>query len=151
MQDNQRNPPAKAAAVIAGVLIVTLAAALWPPGLAYAKGTIALGLPADVAKDGLSFGESYNYGTREEADSRALDECKKQGGPSAPLCHIVATYDHRCMALAMDPAAGTPGFGWDIADTQDLARDHALALCRQSAGPARAAFCEISQTQCDPK
>jgi hypothetical protein len=65
------------------------------------------------------------------------------------LCKIVDHFDNRCIAISLDPKAGTPGFGWAITDTEDGSNDQALAMCRQSAGSDRAPYCVVTLGECD--
>jgi Domain of unknown function (DUF4189) len=52
---------------------------------------------------------------------------------SSALCSVVATFQNQCVAVAIDPQVGTPGFGWAVADTEEAAGDEALSNCRQTA------------------
>jgi hypothetical protein len=117
-----------------------------------AKSAFAAGIPDRVAADGVALGEGHNYSTRDEAESRALDECRTNKDSAErvhALCKIIAHFDDRCFATSLDPAAGTPGWGWAVADTKSGAEDQALAMCRASAGADRAPYCVVSQSACD--
>lgn len=118
---------------------------------AAARSALAAGIPDDVAKSGVTFGEAHGFSTTEEAESRALDQCRKpdRAPPDTlALCKIIGHFDHRCVAVALDPKDGTPGFGWAIADTANDANDQALASCHASAGD-RAPYCVITNSACD--
>jgi hypothetical protein len=132
----------------AGALLVALL--LSSP--ADAKSAFAAGIPDNVAADGVALGEGHNFSTRDEAESKALDECRTNKDSAEKvhaLCKIIAYFDDRCFASSLDPAAGTPGWGWAIADTKSGAEDQALAMCRGSAGADRAPYCVVSQSLCD--
>jgi hypothetical protein len=117
-----------------------------------AKSAFAAGIPDDVAAQGVALGTGYNYSTREGAEARALQECRaQQDAPDTTraLCKIVDHFDNRCIAISLDPKAGTPGFGWAIADSEDASNDQALTMCRQSAGTDRAPYCVVTLSECD--
>ena len=136
----------------AGAAVCLLAVGTMFPHASQAKSAFAAGIPDDVAVQGVALGTGYNYSTREGAEARALQECHAQtDAPDATraLCKIVDHFDNRCLSVSLDPKAGTPGFGWAIADTEDGANDQALAICRQSAGSDRAPYCVVSSSQCD--
>lgn len=112
----------------------------------------AAGIPDDVAKDGVALGEGHGFSTRAEAENQALYKCREnQDSTDAvhALCKIIDHFDNRCLATALDPKAGTPGWGWAIANTKNDANDQALSMCRQSAGPDRAPYCVVTQSSCD--
>lgn len=139
---------------IAGLCL--LASALVTPGLAHAEGAIAVGLPQDVAKQGVSSFIFVNGRTRQEARSEAVLGCKTKtpaSDTSKALCRIVATFRNQCAAEAFDPDDGTPGFGWAIADTLQEAKEIALANCRDTAGPDRQKACIVPGNgfNCDGK
>ncbi len=127
--------------------------AMLPAG-AHAEGAIALGVPDDVAKQGLAFGRSWNVPNVDDAKQRAMEECKTvQGAPPATrkLCKVVATYENQCAAIALDNKAGTPGWGYAIGDTKEEAEEGALRNCQKTAGTERQKFCELGNTRCDGK
>jgi hypothetical protein len=126
--------------------------AMLVPHPANAMSAFAAGVPDDVAKQGLAVGAGYNYSTREGAETRALQECLKQGDAPAEtraLCKIVDHFDNRCLSVSMDPQAGTPGYGYAIGDTAEAANNQALSNCRSTAGADRASYCTVSLTDCD--
>jgi len=123
-----------------------LAGSLALPGIAHAEGAIAVGLPQDVAKEGVSSFIYVNARTMADAKSEALDGCRTKtpaSKPSKALCKVVATFRNQCAAEAYDPQDGTPGFGWAIADTLQEAKRDALANCRDTAGPGRQDACIV--------
>jgi hypothetical protein len=124
---------------------VTLAAILAQVVHCAAAGAVAVGLPSDVAKFGVSMGYNTKFKTMAEAKAGALAHCKGTGSnESKALCKIVATFRNRCVAEAIDPKAGTPGFGRAIADTAQEAQNQAMANCRKTAGPSRQDACQVN-------
>lgn len=137
------------AALLAGA-IATMAAIA--PAAAHAASAVAIGDAGDAAKYGLAVGLAKGYGSRGEAESVALDQCHSyQDAPQGTrdLCRIVAHFDSKCVAVSLDPAPSTPGWGWSIADTSDQAAEASLRNCRAIAGPGRADYCVVSAHQCD--
>jgi hypothetical protein len=97
-----------------------------------------------VAKQGVSMGDFVNAETADEAKSQAIAKCKLSGSAmTKALCKVVATFKNQGVALAIDPKAGTPGFGWATGDMAQAAREQAMANCRHTAGPARQDACQI--------
>ena len=124
---------------------MTLAVILAQIGPSVAAGAVALGLPSDVAQLGVSVGDWVGAPTMDEAKSNAMAKCKTAPNVSlqaASLCKVVATFQNQCVALAIDPRAGTPGFGWAIADTSQAASQQAMANCQDSDGPAFKGGCQ---------
>lgn len=119
---------------------------------AFSFGAIAVAEPADVAKDGYSSGISYNYKNQTEAEDRAQLECENtQDAPpeTRKLCKIIRKFENQCVAVALDPKAGTPGAGWAIADTSVFAKRDALQRCEDTAGADRKGECRITAEGCD--
>jgi hypothetical protein len=130
------------------------ALAVMQPQPSQAISAFAAGIPDNVASDGVALGEGHNYPSRDEAESRALSECRGTRDASDAvhaLCKVIDHFDNRCLAVALDPKAGTPGWGWAIADTTEQANDRALETCRESAGGDRAPYCVITQSVCDSR
>jgi Domain of unknown function (DUF4189) len=124
---------------------VVLAVVVAGTGPSVADGALAIGLPGDVARQGVSMGYSTNRDTMDEAKARAVAKCKEQGSTlSKSLCKVVGTFKLQCVALAIDPKAGTPGFGWAIAGTVEEAKAQALSNCRDTAGPSRRSACVVN-------
>ncbi len=122
------------------------------PHSAEALSAFAAGIPDNVATQGAAFGEGHNYSTREGAEARALQECRKQQGTPAStiaLCKIIAHFDNQYLAVSLDPQVNTPGFGWAIGANAAEANSQALANCRQTAGSNRAGYCVETMTECD--
>jgi hypothetical protein len=133
---------------------MTLAVILAQIGPSVAAGAVALGLPSDVAKDGVSIGTSVNRATMDETKAVAIKSCKTDPNAStkvAALCKVVATFENQCVAIVVDPNAGTPGFGWAVAETSQRASQQAVANCQDSDGPAFKDGCQSTnvKTACD--
>ena len=126
------------------LLIVLFAAGFLYPDSGSAEGALAIGQPPNIVKDGYAFGIAWNYSTKEEAASNALEKCRNtKSEGSRVLCKVVRSFTHECAVVAMDPKDGTPGAGWAIEATQEKAEENALAECRATAGPSRRQFCAI--------
>jgi lipoprotein NlpI len=118
---------------------------------AAAEGALAVGLPPDVVKGGFASGYSYNAKTMDDARTTAMDYCHKAptNEKARSLCKVIETFSNRCVAVTMDPKAGTPGVGWGIADDIRAAERLALSKCEATAGPARRAACVVTESNCD--
>ena len=115
---------------------------------------LAVALPPDVAKGGFSYGYSNGNDDTDTAEAKALGACRstkdaKNDAKLRNLCKIVMDYNNKCIAVSMDPAAGTPGVGWAIADDKRTAEHNALKKCEATAGPGRAAACVVDHSGCD--
>lgn len=118
----------------------------------FAFGAVATAEPADVAQDGYSSGISYNFKTTREAEDRALQECQAtQDAPpeTKKLCRVIQAFENQCVAVALDPQAGTPGAGWALGETLALARSNALRRCEETAGNDRRGECRVTAEGCD--
>ena len=132
------------------LIAIALTATLAETGLSLAAEAIAVGQPDDVAKRGISMGFSTNRETIDEAKTRSLKLCANSGSLiSGVLCEVVATFENKCVAVAIDRAEQTPGFGKVVADTEQASKDNALSNCRATAGPTRRNACEITDSSCD--
>jgi hypothetical protein len=60
-----------------------------------------------------------------------------------------ATFKDHCVAVSLDPKAGTPGFGWSLGIDKGVAEQEAKASCIATAGKSREKFCVISLSRCD--
>jgi hypothetical protein len=119
-----------------------------------AAGALAIGLPPDVAKGGFTYGYSNNNDGADPADAKALNACRttKDATKDArlrSLCKVIIDYSNVCIAVSMDPAAGTPGVGWAIAGDLRSAEALALKKCEDTAGPTRRASCVVDHSGCD--
>ena len=127
-----------------------LAAAFAQTDISLAAGAIAVGHPPDVAKRGISMGFSTNRDTMDEAKARSMTLCKNSGTlMSSILCQVVATFENKCVAVAIDPQVQTSGFGWAVADTEQASKNNALSNCQATAGPTRQNACKITDSYCD--
>jgi|HubBroStandDraft_6_1064221.scaffolds.fasta_scaffold971470_1 hypothetical protein len=134
--------PARAARSVGALLLSGALLAL--PSAAHAAGAVAIGLPPDVATQGISMFIYVNAPTSGEAKSRAIAGCKTVGSDtSKALCRVLATFANQCAAEAFDPKDGTPGFGWAIANTVAEAKRQAVGNCRDTAGPDRQDACIV--------
>lgn len=134
--------------------LIVAASAVLHPSTGSADAALAVGLPADVAKQGVAMGYALNYAKREEAQAQALKRCREfRDAPQATrdLCKIVENFRDRCVAIALDPDAGTTGLGWAVAKKQDMAEEIAMEKCVDTAGKKRRSFCRITFTRCDKK
>ena len=124
------------------------------PSQSMAAGALAIGLPQDVAKGGFTYGYSNNNADANHAEFKALDACRStkdaiKDTNLRSLCKVIADYSNKCVAVAMDPAAGTPGVGWAVANDLMSAERQALGKCENTAGPGRAAACVVDHSSCD--
>jgi hypothetical protein len=124
------------------------------PSQSMAAGALAVGLPPDVVKGGFTYGYSNNNEDANHAELKALDACRttKDATNDAnlrSLCKVIQDYSNQCVAVAMDPAAGTPGVGWAVANDLLSAERQALGKCMDTAGPGRRAACVVDHSSCD--
>ena len=140
-----------AAGLFALALVVVAALS---PNKSNADAALAVGQPADVAKQGLAMGYAVNYSSKETAQAEALKRCREyRDAPQSTrdLCKIVESFRDRCLAIALDPDSGTKGLGWSVAKKQDLAEEKAMEACIEAAEKKRREFCRITYTRCDKK
>ncbi len=118
---------------------------------ARADGALAVGSTSDVAKDGIAIGTSINYKTGDEAEAAAMERCRnyKPAPKAAAQCRSVGSFKDECYAISFDPKEGTPGAGWAIASSKELAEQRAMANCQITAGEGRRDFCRIEESKCD--
>lgn len=137
-----------------GILMAAwLAAALHAGALggARADGALAVGTTGDVVKDGIAFAFAVDLPLMQAIDT-ALARCRSfRAREPAKYCKVVATFSRECFAVAYDPDPGTPGAGWGVGKDQAEANERAVAMCQETAGPARQKFCEIEQRGCDTR
>ena len=134
-------------------LIAGTATVLWsqPSG---AAGAIAIGIPPGGIVKGFAGGHSLNAPDMASAREGAVNGCHKSTGAAddaKKACAVVASFKDECYAIALDPKDGTPGAGWAIAETQDLADDEAIQQCKNTSPADRKKFCEVPSTNhgCD--
>ena len=138
--------------LFAATSLVALGAMLPLASPARAEGAIAVGMPADVAQQGVAFGWVVGYATRQDAEREALKQChnfKDAPESTRALCAVMRTFKNECFAIALDPEAGTPGVGWAILPTSQAAQSKAMADCRATAGSTRERFCKVTSARCD--
>lgn len=122
------------------------------PSPATSAGALAIGEPAHIEKRGVAVGTAYNYASKDAAEAGALKRCLGfQGAPvdTRALCKVVTSFENQCYSIALDPKAGTPGFGWAVLASQAEADAAALGNCRRTAGKSRIEFCKVTARDCD--
>jgi hypothetical protein len=116
---------------------------------AWADGAVAMGSTGDVVRDGIAFGMVVNE-PKEKAAETAVRRCRTfQARAAADRCKVVATFSGACFAVAYDPKPGTPGAGWGVGPDQLEANRKAIAMCEETAGPARKGYCQVESGGCD--
>ena len=137
----------------AALMVALLGIATLAPQRAAADGALAVGVPKDVAKDGFAYAYSTGKNDVIAARREALETCKAPGSGKSQqgrdLCSVVGTFTGECVAVAMDPGAGTPGVGWAIGGTLKIAESLAIQRCKSTAGAGRADYCKIDNSKCD--
>ena len=136
--------------LVGGALL--LAGAASQAGRADAEAALAVGLPADVAKQGLAVGWAVNHASKQAAEAEALRRCREAKEPpqaTRDLCRVVERFDDRCVAVALDPDPGTNGVGWAVAPSQDAAEAGAMEDCRRGTDEKRRAACRVILARCD--
>lgn len=119
-------------------------------GAAGAVGALAFGSTGDIAKDGYSIGINASSANEEDAKKSAMNWCTTHGPKQTQeQCKILVLYRNQCVAEAQDPKAGTPGFGFGLADSEEDAKTLAMAICQASSGKGRQQFCKVTATLCD--
>jgi hypothetical protein len=136
------------------VVLSLLCGGVLGPSLSRAVGALAIGLPPDVVKGGFTYGYSNNNADANHAEAKALDACRTTKDAAndvklRSLCKVIQDYSNQCVAVAMDPAAGTPGVGWAVANDLLSAERQALGKCMDTAGPSRRAACVVDHSSCD--
>jgi hypothetical protein len=113
-------------------LLILLAACL--PFTVQAYSAFAIAQPADIAHQGVADGTGFNYATPAAAQERAMSECNARAEHEhiQVQCRLMTNFDHKFLVVALDPVAGTPGYGWAISDSQEVATEQALDNCRRS-------------------
>jgi hypothetical protein len=127
-----------------------LAAAVFRPVSGSADGALAIALPPDVVKQGFAYGYVTDYPDADKADAQAMKKCRDTTIAGVrPLCTVIQDFKNQCVAVAMDPQAGTPGVGWSVAPDLHAAEAQALSKCEDTAGPGRRAACAVDHSSCD--
>ena len=131
-------------------VLFALVAAVFRPMSGSADGALAIALPPDVVKQGFAYGYVTDYPDTNQADAQALKKCRDTTIAGVrPLCTVIQDFKNQCVAVAMDPQAGTPGVGWSVAPDSHAAESQALSKCEQTAGPGRRAACAVDHSSCD--
>jgi len=115
----------------------------------WSRGSVAVGLPSDVARNGVAVGISYNYVSDQDADAEALKRCAASPDSTHSLCKVDTHFENQCFAMAMDPKPGTYGVGYKVAATQRDADTSALSDCQRTSKSGRSQYCQISYRVCD--
>ena len=148
MQSHRSNRRRNTALMIL-ISLLLAAGVMWPPPAA-ADGALAVALPPDVVKQGFAYGYVTDYASIKEADDQALKKCRDTTIDGVrPLCTVIQDFKNQCVAVAMDPQAGTPGVGWGVAADLHSAEAQALSKCQDTAGPGRRAACVVDHSSCD--
>ena len=135
-----------ASAFVLSVVVCTV----FRPTAGHADGAIAVALPQDVVKSGFAYGYVTDAADSNHADADALGKCRETTiNAIRPLCEVVQDFKNQCVAVAMDPQAGTPGVGWGVANTLKDAQAQAMSKCQNTAGPGRRAACVVDHSACD--
>jgi Domain of unknown function (DUF4189) len=117
---------------------------------AAADGALAIARPPDVVKQGFAYGFASDYSDTNHAEVEALSKCRATTITGVrPLCTVIQDIKNECVAVAMDPEAGTPGVGWAVAGDLHSAEAQALSKCQETAGAGRRAACAIDHSACD--
>jgi hypothetical protein len=131
-------------------VLVVFAFVVFRPNSGSADGAIAIALPPDVVKQGFAYGYVTDYPDANQAGAQALKKCRDTTIDGVrPLCEVIQDFKDQCVAVAMDPQAGTPGVGWSVAPDLHTAESQALSKCETTAGPGRRAACAIDHSSCD--
>ena len=100
----------------AAIAVVGIAASFSSP--AWADGAIAVGLTANVQKDGFAYGMVVDKSSEGAARREAIEACRTGPGSGSKeirsLCRVVGVFKNSCVSMAWDPGDGTPGVGWAI-------------------------------------
>ena len=137
-------------ACLMSIVSLLLAAGALRSTSAVADGALAVALPPDVVKQGFAYGYVTDYPDANKADAQALKKCRDTTIAGVrPLCEVIQDFKNQCVAVAMDPQAGTPGVGWSVAPNLRTAEAQALSKCESTAGPGRRAACAVDHSSCD--
>jgi hypothetical protein len=137
-------PGLTSALLLAGAILGT------PP--ARADGALAVSQMGDAARQGLAVGWAVDYASKDAAEKEALARCRAspEASPAArEACRIVETFSDRCLAIALDPEAGTTGVGWDVHKSREWAEEEAVERCAEASAPKRRGACRVALIRCD--
>jgi hypothetical protein len=137
---------------VLAVMLLLAGAGVHSADVAWADAALAIGRPADVARQGIAIGWAVDHGSRSTAEAEALARCRGfRDAPQATrdLCRVVQTFAGSCLAVAMDPEPGTTGIGWGVHPDRDWAEDTALEACAEASSPKRRDACRVAVIRCD--
>ena len=101
-----------------------------------AQGVDTFGALAYCTTNG-SYGFSYNFPSRSEAEARARQECLNYSGGAN--CIVLVWFQNGCGALATGPN----GYGSGWGSNQGIAENYAIQSCSQ-----HSANCQVAVTVC---
>lgn len=138
--------------VATGIMLAAAIASAASISSVRAEGALAVGILNNDASKGFAAGWSRNQPTIEAAQELALKNCREE--ETAPqnvkdTCRVVRTFVNQCVIVVLDPGAGTPGAGWAVAETRELAIRDAKRECDRTAGPSRQGKCTSILGSCD--
>lgn len=142
---------ARTIASFALIALVTCGLSTVPSSAAFAEGALAVGRTSNVAKDGIAIGWATGYASEKLAEDSAMNKClnfKDAPQRTRKRCQIVNTFKDQCVAISLDPQAGTPGYGYAVRAKMPDAKAEAMSKCRETAGN-RAKHCVDSDSSCD--
>jgi hypothetical protein len=130
---------------------------MWPQS-SMADGTLAVGIPPNVNKQGSVWG----YGANDDPDRQALAICRGVDVPKGVVmpsvsseaqrrCTIVGRLHNQCYAIAHDAPNLKPAtsMGWGIQANLLGAEDRAIDMCKATAAPGRKDECRVTGRGCD--
>jgi hypothetical protein len=120
------------------------------------RGGVSGRVTARRRQGGFTYGYSVDNETTPRARDKALNACRttKDAAKSAKLCRyckVIEVFSRKCVAVAMDPAPGTPVIGWAVAEDLRTAEQEALSRCEDTARRGRRAACVVDHSGCDEK
>ena len=121
-------------ALVAAALLLAIGTLMFVTvNAARATGALAIGACG-------AYGQSFDFGSADEARKGALANCTGQN------CRVVATVKHGCAALAVDFVSGCGAHGWGRAPKLGKAQNEALQGCYRDGGKEcviRTFFCDV--------
>ena len=137
--------------ISAGLLAPAIVLLVAP--LAFCHGAFAIGGSTADSEHGFAAGYSWNHATKEQAEAKAMAQCKSYPSEAPELtnakCAVVANYSHAWFVIAMDPDAGQTGFGYAINSDRATAESTAMGQCKASSPEARKSHCSIAASKLD--
>jgi hypothetical protein len=127
-----------------------VSAGRFPSGFRQCRWRARRRVAARCGQAGLCLRYVTDYPDTDKADAEALKKCRDTTIAGVrPLCEVIQDFKNQCVAVAMDPQAGTPGVGWSVAPDLHTAEAQALSKCESTAGPGRRAACAVDHSSCD--